>query len=105
MNHPKDLIDRLRLIRTPGIGPVTYRQLLLRFGNAEAALAAIPDLARRGGGKAPAIFPSAAAQREMASVEKAGARYLVLGRAFTLGRWLRSKMRRRCSPQREILAS
>ncbi|MCL6697837.1 DNA-processing protein DprA [Sphingomonas sp. NSE70-1] len=82
MKAPPDIIDRVRLIRTPGIGPVTYRQLLLRFGSAEAALAAIPDLARRGGGKAPAIFPKSAADREFAAVEKAGARYLILGQGL-----------------------
>lgn len=82
MNHQQDLIDRLRLIRTPGIGPVTYRQLLLRFGSAEAALAAIPDLARRGGGRAPALFSIGSAQREITAVEKAGARYLLLGQGL-----------------------
>ena len=82
MNHQQDLIDRIRLIRTSGIGPVAYRQLLLRFGSAEAALDAIPDLARRGGGKVPAIFPLSAAEREIAAVEAAGARYLVLGRGL-----------------------
>ena len=82
MKAPPDIIDRVRLIRTPGIGPITYRQLLLRFGRADAALAAIPDLARRGGGKAPAICPRSAAEREYAAVEKAGARYLVLGQGL-----------------------
>ena len=82
MKAPPDIIDRLRLIRTPGIGPITYRQLLLRFGSAEAALAAVPELARRGGGKIPAIFPKSAAEREIAAVEKAGARYLVLGQGL-----------------------
>ncbi|WP_179187178.1 DNA-processing protein DprA [Sphingomonas sp. TZW2008] len=46
-----DAADRLRLIRTPGVGPVTYRQLIRRFGTAAAALRALPDLARRGGGR------------------------------------------------------
>ena len=32
-------VARLRLIRTTGIGPVTYRQLIARFGNAQAAKA------------------------------------------------------------------
>ena len=79
MSPPADLIDRLRLIRTPGIGPVAFRQLLLRFGSAEAALAAIPDLARRGGGKVPAVFARDKAEREMDAVDKLGARYLALG--------------------------
>jgi DNA processing protein len=77
-----DLIDRVRLIRTPGIGPIAYRQLLLRFGSAAAALAAIPDLAGRGGGRAPAIFAKDKAEREIEAVEKAGARYLVLGQGL-----------------------
>ena len=40
----EDLIDRLKLLRTPVIGPVTCRQLLARFGTPSAALAAVPDL-------------------------------------------------------------
>jgi DNA processing protein len=82
LSQPPDLIDRLRLIRTPGIGPIAYRQLLLRFGTAEAALAAIPDLARRGGGKAPQVFAKDKAEREIESVERLGARYLVLGQGL-----------------------
>ena len=39
--------------------PVTYRQLLTRFGTPAAALAAVPELARRGGGKLPRFAPSA----------------------------------------------
>ena len=77
-----DLLDRLRLIRTPGIGPISFRQLLLRFGSAGEALAAIPDLARRGGGRAPTIFAKAAAEREMAQVEGCGARYLSIGQGL-----------------------
>jgi DNA processing protein len=77
-----DLIDRLRLIRTPGIGPIAYRQLLLRFGRAAAALAAIPDLAGRGGGRAPVIFAKDRAEREIEAAEKAGARYLVMGQGL-----------------------
>ena len=50
----EDLIERLQLARSPGIGPVTYRQLMARFGSASAALAAIPDLARGAAG----VFPN-----------------------------------------------
>ena len=77
-----DLLARIRLIRSPSIGPVTFRQLLARFGNAEAALVAIPDLAARGGGKPPAITPEAAAQAEMDKVAALGARYLSLGQGL-----------------------
>jgi DNA processing protein len=61
---------------------VTYRQLIARFGSAQAALDAIPDLARRGGGKAPAISSAQAARAEMEKVEKLDARYLVLGQGL-----------------------
>ncbi len=77
-----ELIARLRLVRSSGIGPVTFRQLLARFGSAEAALAAIPDLAARGGGRAPVLVSEAAANAEIARVEALGARYLSIGQGL-----------------------
>lgn len=71
-------VARLRLIRTPTIGPVTYRQLLARFGSAERAIEALPDLAARGGGKPPRIADVAMVEREIARVETLGARYLFI---------------------------
>jgi len=78
----EDLVDRLRLVRTSGIGPVTFRQLMRRFGSAAAALEAVPELARRGGGKAPRLFDRVEAEREIARVEKLDARYLVMGQGL-----------------------
>ncbi|WP_293874583.1 DNA-processing protein DprA [Sphingomonas sp. UBA978] len=69
---------RLRLIRTGGIGPVTYRQLVARFGSAEAALEMLPTLARRGGGAPPRLAEAGAVAREMAATQRLGARYLFL---------------------------
>jgi DNA processing protein len=77
-----DILARIRLIRSWSIGPVTYRQLIARFGNAQAALDAIPDLARRGGGKPPRLCGSDEAERERAKVERLGARYLMLGQGL-----------------------
>lgn len=74
--EPVDALARLRLARTPTVGPVSYRQLLLRFGDAAAALAAVPELARRGGGTAPAIPPAARIEAERAAVARAGGRYI-----------------------------
>ena len=74
-----DRVARLRLIRSANVGPVTYFQLLSRFGSAGAALRAIPDLATRGGGRAPRIAPASAVEAEMAAVDRLGARYLFLG--------------------------
>ena len=82
MSDAPDLIERLRLIRTPGIGPIAFRQLLLRFGSAAAALDAIPDLARRGGGASPKLASRDSAERELASVEQLGARYLSIGQGL-----------------------
>ena len=44
-------IHWLRLIRTENVGPATFRDLINRFGSAEAALAALPELAMQGGRK------------------------------------------------------
>jgi DNA processing protein len=61
---------------------VTCRQLIARFGSPAAALAAVPDLARRGGGKAPALRSREDAEREIAKVEKLGAKFLALGQGL-----------------------
>ena len=66
---------RIRLLRSPNVGPVSYRQLLRRFGDAASAIAALPDLAARGG----APYRPASEARvtdEIAAVKRAGARYL-----------------------------
>ncbi|MGJ3648391.1 DNA-processing protein DprA [Sphingomonas sp. GlSt437] len=73
-----DAVDRLRLIRSAHIGPVTYRQLIARFGTAAHALEAVPMLAARGGGRAPVLADPRAIEREQAQVAKLGARYLFL---------------------------
>jgi DNA processing protein len=56
--------------------------LLLRSGSAEAALDAVPNLASRGGGKAPVIWSESQAEAEMARVEALGARYLSVGQGL-----------------------
>jgi len=81
MGTQADRIARLRLIRSDTIGPITYRQLLARFGSAQAALDAIPDLAARGGGRAPRLATAAEAEREMNEIAKLGARHIFLGEA------------------------
>lgn len=78
----EDRIARLRLIRSDNIGPVTYFQLVLRFGSASAALEAIPDLAARGGGRAPRLASRSAVESEIEQVEKLGARHLFRGQGL-----------------------
>jgi DNA processing protein len=70
--------DQLRLIRSPNIGPVSYRQLMARFGSARAALEALPDLVRRGGGKQAVLANEAAIAREVQFVQAFGARHVFM---------------------------
>lgn len=75
----QDRFDRLRLIRSPNIGPVSYRQLIGRFGNASAALEALPDLVKKGGRNSGKIIAnSAEIERELAIADKLNARHLFL---------------------------
>lgn len=73
-------LDRLRLIRTENVGPITFRHLLARYRSAGAALDALPGLARRGGRRQSLRMPSRAeAEREAAAIGRAGATLLVIG--------------------------
>ncbi len=66
---------RIRLLRSPNVGPVSYAQLLRRFGSAGLALEALPDLASRGG-TAYRPAPKDRIEAEIAAVKRSGARYL-----------------------------
>ncbi len=46
-------LDWLRLARTPRIGPVTFAQLIARFGSAGTALEQLPELRRASGKSGP----------------------------------------------------
>jgi DNA processing protein len=74
---PAETLDWLRLARTENVGPITFHQLLARFGSAKAALHALPELARRGGRQRPLkAAPEAAIQREIESIGAAGGRLI-----------------------------
>jgi DNA processing protein len=76
----EDAIQRLRLARTEGVGPITWRRLLARFHTAEAALAALPLLAQSGGKSSPPLTPSVAdAKREFEQTAKLGGRLSFIG--------------------------
>jgi DNA processing protein len=62
----------LRLIRSENVGPVTFRELINRYGGASEALAALPELSRRGG-RAIRICDVPTAERELETAAKAGA--------------------------------
>ncbi|MBU1757316.1 MAG: DNA-protecting protein DprA, partial [Alphaproteobacteria bacterium] len=66
---------RIRLLRSPNIGPVSYAQLLMRFGSAVEALEALPELGSRGG-RVYRAAPAQSIEREIEAVRSAGAKYL-----------------------------
>lgn len=73
-------LARLRLARSENVGPVTFRDLLAHFGNAVAALDALPGLAARGGARSRLkVAPASQAEMEMGRMERLGAHLLVLG--------------------------
>lgn len=77
---PAERLARVRLARSENIGPITFRQLIRRFGSAIAALDALPDLARRGGrAKSVKIQSKAAAEQEVSAAETYGAELMVIG--------------------------
>jgi DNA processing protein len=77
---PTERLDWLRLIRSENVGPITFYQLLARFGSAGAALDALPEIARRGGRQRPlTIATKASAERELEAQAKAGAKFVAWG--------------------------
>lgn len=73
----KERLDWLRLIRTENVGPVTFRHLLDRFGDAGSALSKLPELAKRGGRTRPLRpYPKGDAEREVTAVEALGGRFI-----------------------------
>ncbi|KQS56295.1 DNA processing protein DprA [Brevundimonas sp. Leaf363] len=74
-------LARLRLARTERVGPVAFRQLIGRFGDAVSALEALPAFSRRAGGQGVTPIDPGRIEREMADGNHAGARLIVLGDA------------------------
>ncbi|WP_414712799.1 DNA-processing protein DprA [Sphingomonas sp.] len=74
--EPDHRAAKLQLLRTPHIGPITYRQLIARFGSATAALDALPMLAARGGRRDFRPADRRQVERELAAIAKLGARAL-----------------------------
>jgi len=72
-----EALARLRLSRTDGIGPATFRRLIARHGSAAAALAALPAHAARSG-RAFTAPPIAEIEREMIAVARLGGSFLFL---------------------------
>ncbi|MCD8519864.1 MAG: DNA-processing protein DprA [Alphaproteobacteria bacterium] len=69
----------LRLARTENVGPATFARLLEFYGNPSEALKNLPDLAKRGGRKAPLKPPAESdVLKEYAALKKLGGGVLTL---------------------------
>ncbi|MDY8109773.1 DNA-processing protein DprA [Fulvimarina sp. 2208YS6-2-32] len=68
----------LRLFRSDNVGPVTFRQLINRYGGADAALDALPGLAERGGRRIE-VADRGSIEREFERATKMGAVFSCLG--------------------------
>lgn len=74
--------DWLRLTRSENIGPITFRDLINRFGGASTALDALPELSKRGGLKrAIRICSIDRAEAEIEQTHSYGARHVALNEA------------------------
>ena len=66
----------LRLARTENVGPITFRNLIARFGSASAALAELPRLAGRGGNRNFVLPVEDDSRRELEGLAKLGGRLI-----------------------------
>jgi len=78
LNHHQRLAW-LRLIRSENVGPATFRALVNEFGGAEAAIAALPLLSRRGGRSDIRLCTEAEAEAELEAAENLGASLVAIG--------------------------
>jgi DNA processing protein len=83
---PAERLARLRLARSPGIGPKSHARLIERFGSARAAVEALPRLLATGRWPGVELAPIDAIARELEAIEAAGALLLCAGEAGYPGR-------------------
>ncbi|WP_208440878.1 DNA-processing protein DprA [Bartonella raoultii] len=70
----------LRLLRSENIGAVSFRNLIDHYKTAENALAALPELIRKGGGSASIKIASLEdAEKEIQEAERLGVRFIGMG--------------------------
>lgn len=70
---------RLQLFRSPGVGPMTYRQILRKAGSGLQAIDLLPELVKANGRRGLALAPRAAIEREWAEAERLGVEFISLG--------------------------
>ncbi|VVT02490.1 DNA processing protein DprA [Roseovarius sp. EC-HK134] len=73
-----DRVSWLRLLRSRRVGPATFHRLLAEHGSAQAALAALPEVARAAGVPDYTPCPPGVAEAELRAGHAVGARLLTL---------------------------
>jgi DNA processing protein len=73
-------LNWLRLSQSENVGPVTFRQLIERYGTASKAIEALPEISQRGGLKRTLkIYSVAAAETDMERARKLNAQFVSAG--------------------------
>lgn len=74
------LVSLLRLARTDGVGPITFRRLLERYDDPDLALEALPALAKAAGRQKTPLIPSRVRiEDEIARLDRMGGQFICLG--------------------------
>ena len=82
-NSDEELLDWLQLSRSENIGPLTFHRLLKTYKTPGEALAALPELASRGGLKRPLhIISRFEVEKELAATHEYGAEILTVENPF-----------------------
>lgn len=77
MINDNEKIARIQLLRTEGIGPVTFWSIIKLFGSALSSVDKIPELSLRGGAKTPKqVFPKELAEKEVKETIAMGGRII-----------------------------
>jgi len=72
--------DWLRLAKSENVGPATFKQLTARYGNATAAIAALPELSRKGGlSRSLRVYGLDEAEADIERAAQYGARFVMPG--------------------------
>ena len=75
-------LARVQLAWSENVGPITFKHLIARYGDATKALDALPELAQRGGRKRPIkLCPKSKASGEIEKLDAFKGELLVLGDA------------------------
>lgn len=71
------LVEMLQLIRTENVGPITFHDLVRRFGTPKEALDAVPHLATAGGkSRGLSVYPKSSVETEIARARAIGASFV-----------------------------